>query len=154
MNTYFETPHITARGLRQAVYYKLGYTKPIMEIFPYWNGGDILWTEDLVNPDPRLDYLLDNPALGVSTIMAPKMFKRPDGVTDLLWNQHLFACTMTVYNLSALASGGNKMLLEMVMPICEKYVVREDVFKQYACKSCGGLVQLSKQKYEWYKWFI
>jgi hypothetical protein len=77
------------------------------------------------------------------------MFKRPHHVSDLQWNQHLFACTMTCYNLTAIASNGTKLLLEMVLPICEKFVKR-DFVEEYGCKTCDGMIGLSRKQVDWY----
>ncbi len=156
---WMENPHITARPLRRALYRRLGIQNPITEIIPVWNTQDskVDFVETLVEPDHSMqyDHFLDHPHLAVSILFACQ-FRRPSdsNITDLMWESHLFCCTATVYNLAALATGGQRSLLGLLLPIAQQFrtsKLPEPFVYNRSCKVCNIAFGLTQTNLDWYK---
>jgi hypothetical protein len=55
--------HNVIKPLRQALYARKKINQPVFEKYPDWDKdkNEVIWIEEKVNPDPALDYLLDDP---------------------------------------------------------------------------------------------
>lgn len=152
---FFPNPHLTARPIRQALYASLGITTPVKEIIPYWSGEAVVWTNDLVLPDPLYNAYLENPNMGLVELFAPVQFVRPDNIASNLWDSHLFACTAVVHNLTCLASRGAISLLDAMQPIADSFFDHEKskgpIKHQFKCRVCQKTTKIHQKQFEWFK---
>mgnify|MGYP001335462697 FL=1 len=108
-------PHVVARPLRQALYSRKNISGPVTEIFPVWDGKDnkVIWTEDKVTADKSLDELLDFPEKAMEVLFPKSSLVKPAEVSDLKWQNHLYAIHSVVYELCALGNRNGANFLQM-----------------------------------------
>ncbi|KAK3815319.1 MAG: hypothetical protein J3Q66DRAFT_441455 [Benniella sp.] len=99
---YFTNTHIVVRPLRQAYYSHLGLESSILETFPLLD-GEVRWDEALVPPDSCMKELLGDPKKAYEYFF--KDMKRPQGVSDKDWSNHVYATYAVVFELCGLYMG-------------------------------------------------
>eukprot|EP00834_Sanchytrium_tribonematis_P005895 NODE_391_length_8148_cov_0.393838.p2 type:complete len:333 gc:universal NODE_391_length_8148_cov_0.393838:5036-4038(-) len=118
-------PHLQVRPLRQALYYRLGIKAAVLETLPVWRNNGVIWTEEKILADEKLDPLLDDPK-SVINWMSPFPIQ-PRNVSDKDWNKHLF-CLKTI------------ALEYCVMANPEKFSLLELMLSEYKRKSADALL--------------
>ncbi|KAF9362897.1 hypothetical protein BGX34_005304, partial [Mortierella sp. NVP85] len=99
---YFTNTHIVVRPLRQAYYSHLGLKSSVLETFPLFD-GQVRWDETLVPPDDSKKGLLGDPNKAYEHFF--KDMKRPQGVSDRDWSNHVYATYAVVFELCGLYMG-------------------------------------------------
>ncbi|KAI9004958.1 hypothetical protein DFJ74DRAFT_646842 [Hyaloraphidium curvatum] len=103
-------PHLSALPLRQAVYSRiLGSASVITEVFPEWDSlsGKVQYRSHDVVPDPSLDALLDRPKEALEHIFRTESLasEKPEDVSELMWENHLYSLHAITFELCSVATG-------------------------------------------------
>eukprot|EP00418_Pyrodinium_bahamense_P075152 CAMPEP_0179062392 /NCGR_PEP_ID=MMETSP0796-20121207/26905_1 /TAXON_ID=73915 /ORGANISM="Pyrodinium bahamense, Strain pbaha01" /LENGTH=328 /DNA_ID=CAMNT_0020759299 /DNA_START=50 /DNA_END=1033 /DNA_ORIENTATION=+ len=99
-------PHAAARILRQAMYLRLGL-REVREVFPSWDGSDVVWSDDVVTSDGAREDLLDRPDHAIAILFPELQGPRPAGVDEAQWAKHAFAVHAVVHELCCAANGSS-----------------------------------------------
>lgn len=151
-----ESPQLTLRPIRLALYCTLGIQSPITEIIPRWNNQleTVEWSNDTVHPDPKYSSYLNNPENILKEFMSESQLVKPTEVPDETWRLHMFSCLASVFSLTALASRGNQSLLSLLLPVAEDYLARNSQPVVYAhtfrCVKCKTTAGLTESEVKWY----
>ena len=132
-------PHLIARPLRQALYARLGITKPVVEIFPIWQDNAVHWTENQVLADNKLDYYLDNP-VDAHKYMFP-LTNMPSSIALEQWGKHQFSTKSIIYELCVMANPTKYTLLQLLLNAFENNMTLDDIL----ASDFNGLMQKNKQ---------
>ncbi|CAM9338501.1 unnamed protein product [Heterosigma akashiwo] len=160
-----ENPHITARPLRQALYSKLGATEPILEEFPNWDpvSNRVVWDEAVVEADPSLVDLLDDPLEAVAQVF-PDLGELLDSLNDVDKCNHLYAVSAVCFDLCA-RSKEDTPLLEHLCTfgpiIMDKFGVdrsaidfsgtpTEPIAHVFHCRLCSAKVEMEEREVLWF----
>ena len=101
-------PHLLARPLRQALYWRLD-CGPVLERLAHWDpttGATIL--EEVVLPCPTLHHLLDSPGEAFEEIFAGCL-KNPE-MSEVQWRSHVFSQKSVIAELCAWSNSGLSFL--------------------------------------------
>jgi hypothetical protein len=120
--------HIDAKPLRQHLYYIIGITEPIKEIFPTWRDGKFEWHEIETVPE-EMDLTKYKNTLEISTALF-KDHKKPivPDLEDWEWNNHLFAMHSIVCELYNKINNNSESLLSS---LCKIYKIDLQRFRNF-----------------------
>ena len=104
-------PHLLARPLRQAVYWRLDYG-PVLERLAHWDHSTgATFLEEIVEPDNSLDHLLERPREAFQEIFGD--CRRNPEVSETEWRTHVFSQKSVIAELCAWTSS-SKGILEIL----------------------------------------
>lgn len=121
-------PHINCRPLRQALYARKGIQGPVIETFPVWQDGKVVWLQEKVSPDDKLVDFLDKPGEAVKLLFPDLDTQvKPNGISIKKWQNHLYAIHAIVCELCAVASENESSFLEMIRPFLINFKKSEEI---------------------------
>ena len=101
-------PHLLARPLRQALYWRMNYG-PVLEKLAHWDPGTgATFLEEIVEPDNSLDTLLDSPREAFQEIFGDCV-RNPE-VSKSEWRIHVFSQKSVIAELCAWSNPGRGIL--------------------------------------------
>ena len=107
-------PHLQARPLRQALYWRMNYG-PVREKLAHWDPGTgATFIEEIVEPDNSLDTLLDSPREAFQEIFGDS--RRSKEMSEIKWRTHVFSQKSVIAELCAW-SNPSRGILEILWDI-------------------------------------
>ena len=106
--THETNPHLLARPLRQAVYWRLDYG-PVLERLAHWDHSTgATFLQEIVEPDNSLDHLLERPREAFQEIFGD--CRRNPEVSETEWRTHVFSQKSVIAELCAWTSSSRGIL--------------------------------------------
>lgn len=149
----FGNPYLIIRPLRQAVYHRLGLNEK-KEYIVEWDKIQkrAIWDVALVKSNEKYEYLLDKPTEAVEHFFQVSNLKKPEGIVERTWYNHIYSLYSVTCELCSLVSEeSEKKFFELIEKIPnENYSSLETSIKNLNmmpynsnCVDCGKSFSLN-----------